>query len=135
MFALISKSRGEIEATIPAAQGSGDITASPVVVTIKNCLDQINDIGIKKDEIMAEGVAMHEQLNAIEELMKCAQGHAQKAEVFDSYKEKYIEHFAKNKELEQQRQNISQVIAQNGPALQGILSQSALDPAKTAYFN
>lgn len=49
--------------------------------------------------------------------MKCAQGHAQKAEVFDVYKEKYIEHFAKNKELEQQRQNVSQVIAQNGPAL------------------
>lgn len=60
MFALISKSRGEIEATIPAAQGAGDIAASPVVVTIKNCLDQINDIGIKKDEIMSEGVAMHE---------------------------------------------------------------------------
>jgi hypothetical protein len=48
-----------------------------VVVTIKDCLDQIIDIGIQKDCIMAEGVAMHEQLNAIEELMKCAQGHAQ----------------------------------------------------------
>lgn len=103
MFALISKSRGEIEAAIPAAGPGGDLSTSPVVVTIKGALDQINEIGIKKDETMSEGVAMHENLNAVEELMKVAQGHAQKAEVFDAYKNKYTEHFAKNKELEEQR--------------------------------
>jgi hypothetical protein len=30
----------------------------------------LNEIGSKKDAVMAEGVAMHENLNAVEELMK-----------------------------------------------------------------
>lgn len=37
---------------------------------IKKCLDDLNEIGAKKDAVMAEGVAMHENLNAVEELMK-----------------------------------------------------------------
>ena len=37
---------------------------------IKKCLDDLNEIGAKKDQIMAEGVTMHEQLNAVEDLMK-----------------------------------------------------------------
>jgi len=42
-------SRGEIEAAIPTAGPGGDLSASPVVVTIKGALDQISEIGIKKD--------------------------------------------------------------------------------------
>ena len=39
-------------------------------MTIKKCLDDLNGLGLKKDTIMAEGVAMHENLNAVEDLMK-----------------------------------------------------------------
>jgi len=35
--------------------------------------------------------------------MKIAQGHAQKADVFIAYRDKYTEHFTKNKELEEER--------------------------------
>jgi hypothetical protein len=106
-----------------------------VVITIKNALDQLNEISLKKDEVMSEGLAMHEQLNAIEDLMKVVQGHAQKADVFEQYKKKYAEHFAKNEELEGQRQNISQVVAQNGQALNNLIQQNKQDPAKGQFFN
>lgn len=56
---------------------------------------------MKKDEVMAEGVAMHEQFNGVEELMKVIQNAAQKGDVFDGFKTKYLEHFARNEELEQ----------------------------------
>jgi len=39
-------------------------------MTIKKCLDDLNELGLKKDKIMGEGVAMHENLNAVEDLMK-----------------------------------------------------------------
>lgn len=49
---------------------------------------------------MSEGVTMHEQLNAVEDLMKVAQGVADKNTVYESFKAKYLSHFAKNEELE-----------------------------------
>ena len=38
---------------------------------------------------MNEGVAMHDQLQAVEELMKVNQGNANKGDVFQSFKAKY----------------------------------------------
>ncbi len=67
---------------------------------IKKCLDDLNEISAKKDQIMSEGVTMHEQLNAVEDLMKVAQGVADKNTVYESFKAKYLSHFAKNEELE-----------------------------------
>ena len=45
---------------------------------------------------MNEGVAMHDQLQAVEELMKVNSGTANKGDVFNAYKAKYGEHFAQN---------------------------------------
>lgn len=134
MFSMLSKSRGELAAMIPASASGQDISSNPVVMTIKNALTQLDEISLKKDEVMSEGLAMHENFNAVEELMKVIQNHAQKAEVFESYKKKYMEHFAKNDELETQRQNISQVIAQNGQPLNGLIQSNKQDPAKAQFF-
>ncbi len=49
---------------------------------------------------MQEGVAMHDNLQAVEELMKVNGGSANKGEVFEGYKAKYTEHFAQNEALE-----------------------------------
>jgi len=38
---------------------------------------------------MKEGMAMHDALNATEELMKVNQGGAQKGEVFETFKARY----------------------------------------------
>merc|ERR1712127_528719 len=48
-FALISKSRGDLSAMIPASGGGQDISQNPVVVTIKKALDDLNEISAKKD--------------------------------------------------------------------------------------
>ena len=72
-------------------------------MTIKKCLDDLNDLGLKKDTIMAEGVAMHENLNAVEDLMKVVQNAADKNAVFESFKKRYEAHFAQSDEIEQQR--------------------------------
>ena len=49
---------------------------------------------------MNDGVAMHDQLNAVEELMKVNQGQLQKGEVFEQFKAKYAEHFQQNEVFE-----------------------------------
>lgn len=53
---------------------------------------------------MSEGVAMFEGLNAVEDLMKIQQKVAEKQSVFDSFKNKYLQHFEANEEFERQRQ-------------------------------
>ncbi len=53
---------------------------------------------------MAEGVAMHENLNAVEDLMKIQQGLAQKDVIFESIKSRFTTHFNQNDECETQRQ-------------------------------
>jgi hypothetical protein len=85
---------------IPAASSGQDVSQNPVVITIKKCLDDLNEIGQKKDACMAEGVAMHENLNGVEDLMKIQQGAAQKKDVFESFKNKYLAHFEQSEELE-----------------------------------
>jgi hypothetical protein len=85
---------------IPASASGQDVSQNPVVITIKKCLDDLNEIGQKKDACMAEGVAMHETLNGVEDLMKIQQGAAKKADVFDSFKSRYLAHFEQNEELE-----------------------------------
>lgn len=85
-FALISKSRGDLVNMIPASSGGADVSQNPVVITIKKALDDLNEIGNKKDAIMAEGVAMHEALNSVEELMKVQQNVIDKETCFNSFK-------------------------------------------------
>lgn len=119
---------------IPASASGADVSSNPIIVTIKKCLDDLNEISQKKDAIMAEGVAMHENLNAIEDCMKVQQGAAAKQEVFDSYKNKYLQHFEQNEEYERQRQQISQTIAQNGQPLVALINANNQDPAKTTFF-
>ena len=87
----------------PNSNNGQDISQNPVVITIKNSLDQLNEISLKKDEVMSEGLAMHENFNAVEDLMKVVQNCAVKADVFENYKKKYVEHFAKQEEFELQR--------------------------------
>lgn len=76
---------------------------NPVVITIKKCIDDLNQTSIDKDAVMAEGVAMHEQLNAVEDLMKVQAKVATKDEIFKIYVDRYNAHFAKNEELEKRR--------------------------------
>ena len=79
---------------------------------------------------MQEGVAMHDNLQAVEELMKVNSGAAQKGEVFESYKAKYTEHFAQNEAMEQQKQQIAMQIQQAAPAMQQVINTVGNDPAK-----
>lgn len=103
-FSLISKSRGDLVAMIPASQSNINVSSNPVVITIQKCLNDLNEISAKKDAIMAEGVAMHENLNAVEDLMKIQQGLAQKDVIFESIKSRFTTHFNQNDECETQRQ-------------------------------
>jgi len=48
---------------------------------------------------MNQGVAMHDQLNTVEDLMKVNAKTLDKASVFKSFKNQYITFFAKNDEL------------------------------------
>ena len=40
-FKILSKTRGEISALIPSS-GNSSVEQNPVVVTIKNCMDELN---------------------------------------------------------------------------------------------
>jgi len=79
---------------------------------------------------MQEGMAMHDNLQAVEELMKVNSGAAQKGEVFETFKAKYSEHFAQNETIEQQKQGIAMQIQQNAPAMQQLINSVGNDPKK-----
>ena len=52
---------------------------------------------------MAAGVALHDNFNPVEDLMKVHQKTVDKATVFEEYKQKYLKHFSENDELEAKR--------------------------------
>lgn len=83
---------------------------------------------------MNDGVAMHDNLNSTDELMKVNMGTAQKGEVFEAVKAKYVEHFANAEKAEEQKQGICMQIQQVGPQLNALLGQMGNDPAKSAFF-
>ena len=83
---------------------------------------------------MQEGVAMHDNLQAIEDLMKVNSGNAAKGDVFESYKSRYAEHFAQNEAIEQQKQNIAMQIQQQAPAMMQLLNTVNSNPAKNQFF-
>ena len=43
---------------------------------------------------MNDGVAMNDQINAVEDLMKIQREGANKGEIFECYKARFMEHFA-----------------------------------------
>jgi len=88
-FALLSKTRQDLSGMIPQSANAGQIQSDPVVVGIKDALAQLETIRQGKEKVMNEGVAMHDQLQAVEELMKVNQGNANKGDVFQSFKAKY----------------------------------------------
>ena len=69
-FAVLSKCRAEIAAMIPKSVGSQDISQNPVVITFNKALEDIDAITKQKEQLMNQGVAMHDQLNTVEDLMK-----------------------------------------------------------------
>jgi len=77
---------------------------------------------------MSDGVALHDNLNAVEELMKVNSGEKAKGEVFESFKAQYAQHFAHNEELEGQKQQIAGVISQLGPQLNQLVNTVGSDP-------
>jgi len=51
---LLNKSRGEIAAMIPQGNGQGDISANPVVVTLKEQLELLEQLKKQKEATMQE---------------------------------------------------------------------------------
>ena len=133
-FQLLSKTRAELAAMVPASQGAQQFESDPTIVAIKELLNQLETIRQGKEKVMNDGVAMHDQLNATEELMKVNSGQAAKGEVFESYKAKYTQHFAQNEAFEQQKHGIAQQISQHGPQLSQVLARVGNDPAKNQFF-
>jgi hypothetical protein len=50
---------------------------------------------------MAEGVAMHENLNAVEELLKVYQTNGDQNAAFEVFRQRYLTHFSQNDRLEE----------------------------------
>ena len=65
-FALLSKTRQELAAMIPQSADAGQIDQNPAVAAVKDQLNQLEDIRKGKENVMNEGVAMQDQLNAVE---------------------------------------------------------------------
>ena len=61
-FALLSKTRQELAAMIPQSAVAGQVANDPSVPAIKDALAQLEVIRQGKEKVMAEGVAMQDQL-------------------------------------------------------------------------
>lgn len=56
---------------------------------------------------MAAGVAMHDNFNPIEDLMKINNKTADKQTIFEEYRQKYLKHFSANDEFEAKRTQLA----------------------------
>jgi len=83
---------------------------------------------------MASGVALHDNFNPIEDLMKVNNKQADKQIVFEEYRQKYLKHFSTNEELEVKRQQLAQTIQQNMGPFTALISQQAQDPSRMMFF-
>ena len=88
---------------IPQSAAAGQVEQDPAVAGVKQCLEQLEQIRIQKEKVMNDGVAMFDNLQLVEELMKIHQNQAQKEEVFGVYRNKFTEHYNQNEMLEQQK--------------------------------
>jgi hypothetical protein len=59
------------------------------------CVDEIDALGKQKDDVMADAMQVLETIDVTEELMKVHQKLADKMTVFESFKQKFVEHFDK----------------------------------------
>ena len=107
---------------------------NPAVSAIKGALVDIDAISAQKDMVMQEGVAMHDNLNCTEDMMRVFKKTMEKAACFDQYKKQYEQHFARNNELETQRQSIAIVIQKHGAAFKEVCAMQLQDPAKSQFF-
>lgn len=82
-FKLLAKTRQDLCDLIPKTAGSQDMAQNPAVMAIQRALSDIDDITTAKEKCMAEGVAMNDNLNAVEELMKVHTKQMEKQAVFD----------------------------------------------------
>lgn len=88
-FMMLDKTRAELSQMIPKSPAAAQIDQDPTVLTIKDQMNQLENIRQGKEKVMNDGVAMHEQLNAVEEMMKVNSGAISKQEVFQNYTAKY----------------------------------------------
>lgn len=107
---LLNKSRGEIAAMIPTGNGQGDISSNPIVVTLKELLDQLEQFKKQKEATMQEVCQINDNLNCTDDLMKVNNGEMQKQECFDKYQDQYRAIIAKNEAIEQEKATIMQKI-------------------------
>lgn len=99
-FSLLSKTRQELAAMIPQSANTASIGNDPAVVAIKEQISRLEECRLGKEKVMQDGMAMHDSINAVEELMKVNQGTASKGDVFESFKAKYMQHFAQSEAIE-----------------------------------
>lgn len=72
---------------IPVSQQTQDLASNPAVATIKSGLEQLDEFKKQKEEIMNEGMAMNDNLNAVEDLMKVNSKLVDKNSIFEKYKQ------------------------------------------------
>ena len=130
----MSKTRADIASQIPQSGAAAAVAQNPTVLAVKQALEQLDQIKLEKEQTMGEGQAMHDSINAVDDLMKVNAGSAEKGQVFETYRKKYTEFFAKNEAAEKKKQDITQVIQSHSGELNNLLAQVGNDPAKSAYF-
>lgn len=69
-FKLLSKTRQELASSIPQNPQAAQAEQNPAVVAIKEALEKLDEIKLQKEGVQKDGIAMHDNLNAVEELMQ-----------------------------------------------------------------
>jgi len=67
-FSVLFRSKQDIESMMPPDEI--DYSQRPAIMEIKQCLDEMDKLGTKKDEIMKEGSVLLSSFNTSEQLME-----------------------------------------------------------------
>ena len=85
-------------------------------MAIKQALDNIDAVKLKKDDIMRESVENLANINMIDDLMEVHQGKKSQEQVFTQAKERFADYWKRSADQDELVKSSNQVIMENYPA-------------------
>ena len=131
---LLTKTKQELLAEIPASTVVTDVSQMPAAVAVKQALDNTEQAKSKRDAALKEAVEHLSNLSMLEDLLAVHQGQAQKDAVFATQKEVYDEYFKRMTEQDALIKAANDVIGSTWPDFSKLKQSVQIDPTRQAFF-
>lgn len=109
-LAILNKSKNELNALIPQSQIAKEISQNPVIVAVKQSLEQLDQNKEARSKILEEAVQKCQNFNGIESLIQVHTKTAEKGTVFEKLKDEFRQVFSQLEPLDKQAAELKGII-------------------------